>query len=176
MDEEPKVELETTPEPAPQAPPAEPAPAAPPAEAAAAPAKAGGSGMIIAVVAIAVVAIVVIAFVFMGGGAGHEIEGKWNMQSADVSMFIMDQWINETTEFTDGWIEFKSGGGMDVGGTDADDAPIGGTATWEETADGEITITDGTTSLVMDYVVNGNNLELSYTFSGATMTIHLTKA
>lgn len=113
MDEEPKIELETTPEPpaepvteAPPAQPVEPAqvaPAAepaPPAEAAAAPARGGGSGLIIAMVAIAVVAVLVIAFMFMGTSSDAEkLEGTWSVGGGTISgtMTVNNDTANTTT-------------------------------------------------------------------------------
>ncbi len=118
MDEEPKIKLETTPEPpapaepaaepTPEAPPAQPAepateaPAAepaPPAEAAA-PAKGGGSGLIIAIVAIAVVAVLVIAFMFMGTSSDAEkLEGTWSVGGGTITgtMTVNNDTANTTT-------------------------------------------------------------------------------
>ena len=198
MDEEPKIELETTPEPqapvaepAAETPPAQPAkpateaPAAepaPPVEAAAAPAKGGGSGLIIAIVAIAVVAVVVIAFMFMGGGG---IEGKWTVETIEV--YDQDGNLNEAfsdlvaENMGDHWMEFKSDGSA-VSGNETGPTPDTD-STWEA-SDGKLTITS--TSIEVNSVYNSttgnttwNNetvtdtVVFEYSISGNTLTLEM---
>ncbi|MCK4758378.1 MAG: hypothetical protein KAS67_07995 [Thermoplasmata archaeon] len=195
MDEEPKIELETTPEPpapaaepvseVPPAQPTEPAePAqeaepAPPAEAAAAPAKGGGSGLIIAIVVIAVVAVVVIAFTFMGGGS---IEGKWTFESVEV--LNADGTVNQTItdafneDNDEPWMEFKSDSTALMGNaTSTNDMD----ATWD-TNDGKLTITSTYIDVNSDYNVTTGNITwnnetvtdtqtYTYSISGSTLTL-----
>ena len=106
---------------------------------------------------------------------GHEIEGKWNLVKVRTTGEMMGVTIDETENYTDTWIEFKSDGTLAGGGEGSENF---GTGEWAavEDSDNQITITADGTSITMNYEVDGDELKLSYTMSGMTMTMYLEKA
>lgn len=117
---------------------------------------------IVAIVAVVVILALVFMFVLGGTNIDSPIVGSWNIESADAMGF--------STPMT-GTLEFKADGtgSGSVSGS-------GGSFDWSEVDGDTIKMNDGSMEIEMDWTVTGTDMTLSYTESGVTVTLYLTKA
>jgi len=135
------------------------------------PPKKSNTGLIVGIaVAVAAVAVVIILLMVFMNPFAPPIVGKWHITSMDTSGPY-----GNNHESVDYYIEFHSDG---TGKSTSGSSSTSGNFHWKSVGSNQIEIQDDNSSysITMTYHVNGNNLDLSFSYEGATVTYHGVRA